>query len=265
MIVLFLFLLNGCAGKVANVHHAEGYDPLAADGTKYAIAAFVLGSHAELDRQAEIGTPTQNADPVYQTETWSPLLYGPFLTGRAGIDVWAWSALRDNIPADAITSVQVAYARGSVLPPDRFTQLAGDLPDITYLVLARIDRNDIEIGSNTPASLGNQVANESRDPHAEVDMRTRTIKTRRTVVVAMDVYDLRSGLSVWSGSVEREMTELFSANDEEVASLVVTPATEEGAQPDIQVKGASLDMPVLDDVLALACAALVENLFAVPE
>ncbi len=264
-LILFLFLLGGC-GKVANIHHDADYDPMARDGAKYAVGGFVLGAQAELDRQAEIGTPDQNADPRYQTETWAPVLYGPMLTRRDDLEVWAWTALRENIPVDTITAVQTAYARGSVMPPAMFTQVAGDLPDITYLVLARIDRNDIEIGSNTPANLGNQAAIESRDPHTVVDQMTRTIKTRRTVAVSLDVYDLRSGRSVWSSSVERNLTELYSADNEDTGEeLVVTPAVEEGDLPEIMVKGASLAMPALDDVLAVACAALVKDLFAVPE
>jgi len=265
LVVLFLFLLSGC-GKVANVHHAAGYDPLARDGTKYAVGGFVLDARLALDRQAEIGTSAENADPRYQTDTWAPLLSGPLLAAREGLDVWAWSALRDNIPADAITAVQAAYAVGSVLPPAMFTAVARDLPDVTYLVLARVDRNDIEIGANTPTALGNQLANESRDPHAEIDLMTRSIKTRRTVVVSMDVVDLRTGHSVWRGSVTREKAELYSASDPDTgADLVVTPATEEGAAPEIEVKGASLAMPELSDVLGDACRALVAELFKVQE
>lgn len=264
--VLFLFLFGGCTGKVANVHHAADYDPLLEDGAKYAVGGFVLGAHADLDRQAEIGNAAQNTDPAYQTDTWAPLLYGALLTGRQNLEVWAWTALRDNIPADTITAVQTAYARGRVLPPDMFKDIAQDLPDITYLILACIDRNDIEIGSNTPSALGNQQANQSRDPHGVTDQMTRTIKTRRTVKLDMDIYNLRTGLSVWSGTVERNKTDLYSSNEGDTdQDLVVTPATEEGGVPEIKVKGASLAMPLLEDILAEACAALVENLFAVPE
>ena len=262
LVVLFLYCLGGC-GKVANVHHAAGYDALAGDGAKYAVGGFVLDTRLELDRQAEIGTAAENGDPHYQTDTWAPLLYGPLLAGREGLGVWAWSALRDNIPADAITAVQTAYARGGVLPPEMFAPVAKDLPEVTYLVLARINRNDIRIGANTPPSvLGNQVANESRDPHAETDLMTRSVKTLRTIGLTMDVYDLRNGRSVWSGTVERQKAELYSADDQDgEAELVVTPASEEGASPDIAVKGASLPMPELNDVLAEACGALVAELF----
>lgn len=265
MAVLFLFLAGGC-GKVANVHHAAGYDPLARDGTRYAVGGFVLDNRLALDGQAAIGTAAENADPRHQTDTWAPLLYGPLLAAHEGRDVWAWSALRDNIPADAITAVQSAYAAGGVLPPEMFAAVARDLPDVTYLVLARIDRNDIEIGANTPGALGNQLANESRDPHAETDMLTRSITTRRTVGVTLDVYDLPAGHSVWRGSVTREKAELYSASDQDTGEdLVVTPATQEGAAPQIEIKGASLATPELSDVLAEACAALVAELFQAPE
>jgi hypothetical protein len=265
LVVLFLLLLGGCA-RVANVHHAADYDPLAQDGAKYAVGGFVLGSQTTLDSQAEIGSGAENSDPRAQTDAWANELYGPLLAGRAGLNVWAWSALRDNIPADTITAVQAEYAKGSGLPPEMITPLAADLPEITYLVLARIDRNDIEIGSNTPAVLGNQAANESRDPHAETDMMTRSVKTRRIVKVTMNVFDLRSGRSVWSGAVTRNKTELYSPSEEDLdQKLVVTPSTEEGAAPEIRVKGASLAMPELDALLGEACRDLVGNLFAIAD
>lgn len=265
LVVLLLWALGGCA-RVANVHHASDYDPLANDGARYAVGGFVLGTDVTLDSQAEIGSGVVNTDPRLQTDAWAAHLYGPLLTARGGQDVWAWSALRDNIPADTITAVQAAYAAGKALPPQLVRPLAADLPEITYLVLARIDRNDIEIGANTPAVLGNQLANQSRDPHAKTDLMTRTVKTRRTVTVTMDVWDLRRGRSVWSSTVTRNKTELYGAGDEDAEqSLVVTPPAADGTPPEIRIKGASLTMPELDALLDEACRDLVGNLFAIAD
>ena len=264
--VLFLLLTAGCAGKVANTYKAEGYDPLAADGARYAVGGFVLGARAQLDRQAEYGTAAENADRGRQTDAWAPLLYGPLSAGRSDLIVWPWPAVRDNLPADGITALQEAYARGSVLPAGLVTALAADLPEVTYLVLARIDRNEIEIGENMPTATGVQPNSDGREPYDATSQMTRTIKTRRTVAVTLDVFELSSGRSVWTGTAERNQTDLYSSNEKSGGDdLVVTPATEAGAPPEIRVKGASLDMPDLDGVLAEACAALVGNLFAKSE
>ena len=264
--ILLLLLVVGCSGRLTHLHQAEGYDPLARDGARYAIGGFVLRVGEELDGQADVPAAVRNGEVQAQTDTWAPVLYGAMLTGRADLEIWAWPAVRDNIPADAITALQRAYAEGRLLPPARFTQLATDLPDITYLVLARLDRNEVEIGSNVPGSTGSQVTDDSRDPHGVNDALIRTVKTRRRVTVTLDVYDLRTGLSVWSGQAEREKTELYSPGPKDKSEdLVVTPATEEGGTPEITVKGASLAMPELADVLSDACTALVGMLFAVEE
>ncbi len=269
MAVLFPFvllgILGGCA-SVTNDHHAVQYDPLARDGARYAVGGFVLGVEAELERQSELGAAYRNADVRVQTDAWAPTLYGALLTGRADLEVWSWPAVRDNIPADVITALQTAYAAGDELPAAQFRLLAADLPDITYLVLARLDRNDVEIGSNQPGVTGNQIVDDSRDPHSRNDSLVRTVKTRRTVVVSLDVFDLRTGQSVWSGHTERKKTELFDPGERDGGDeLVVTPSPIPGEPPEIRVKGASLPMPELEGLLADACAGLVGMLFETTE
>ncbi len=264
--VLFLLTLGGCGGGATNDYQAAAYDPLARDGARYAVGGFVLGPQAELERQSELGAAYRNSDVGVQTDAWAPSLYGALLSGRTGLEVWSWPAVRDNVPADEITALQLAYAAGETLPPAQFSRLAADLPGITYLVLARLDRNEVEIGSNAPGSLGSQVVDDSRDPHGVTDSMARTIKTRRTVVVSLDVYDLRTGRSVWSGHTDRKKTELYSPEDrDEGAELVVTPSEEEGGAPEIRVKGASLAMPELEELLADACVGLVGSLFGTDE
>lgn len=259
--ILFLFLA-GCASRMKQLHHAEGFDPLAENGARYAIGGFVMRAGEELDSEAKVDPAVRRGEVLAQTDAWAPTLYGAMLAGRPGLEVWSWPAVRDNIPADAITELQQAHAEGSLLPPDRFKLLAGDLPGITYLVLARLDRNEVEIGSNMPGGTGSPIADESRDPHGEGDSLVHTVKTRRKVTVTLDVYDLRSGRSVWSAQVERQKTELYSPGPRDKREdLVVTPSTAEGGEPTIRVKGASLAMPELEAVLGDACNELVGKLF----
>jgi len=259
--VLFLSSMIGCGGTVSRLHYAEDYDPVAQDGAKYAVGGFVLSTAAELDRQAEIGSDEQNASLRYQTDTWSPIIYGPLLAGRGGLDVWSWSALRENIPFDTITEVQKVFSRGEAVPPSLLQQVAADLPEITYLVLARIDENEISIGRMLP-DIHNRSGFENNDFRPNADSLMNSAKSRRTVVVTLEVYHIRDGRSVWRGDVEREQTILLGG-DAMLASegLVVTPATEEDGLPEIQVNSAAVKFPPLADVLADACAALVTDLF----
>ncbi|MFT7700139.1 MAG: hypothetical protein ACI8S7_001979 [Candidatus Krumholzibacteriia bacterium] len=263
MVVLFLLAISGCSGKVSRLHYAEDFDPLANDDAKYAIGGFVLSTLAELDRQAEIGTDEQIASLRFQTDTWAPAIYGPFLAGRRGIDVWSWSALRENIPADTITQVQLDFSRGEVVQPSLLKLVAADLPDITYLVLARIDENEVSISRSLP-DVNNRIGLDNNDARPPADSLGNTAKSRRTVKMTLEVYDLRSGRSVWRGDVKREITELLAGDAMiENQDLVVTPSEEEDGLPEIEVNSASVKFPLLDNVLADACAALVSDLFAI--
>jgi len=222
-----------------------------------------LGTLAELDRQSEIGHDEQNFDLRYQTDTWSPIIYGPLLAGRRGADVWSWSALRENIPVDSITEVQLYFSRGEVVQPSLLKQLAADLPEISYLVLTRIDKNEIGIGRML-ADIHSRAGIENNDFRPPEDSLMNSAKVRRKVKVTLEVYDLRSGESVWRGDVEREITELLGADAMiEDQGLVVTPATEEDGLPDIRVNSAAVKFPELEELLAEACGALVIDLFKI--
>ncbi len=266
MAVLFVFLFGGCSGKVASRQHATDYEPLGQSEAKYAVGGFVLGEKAERENDDEGAVLSEYGDHREQTEAWAPLLYGPLLVGRSGLNVWSWSALRDNIPADAIAEVHQAYAVGGVMPQVYLKALAGDLPDITYLVLARLDRNEISIWELAPANLDNGLGADAGDAPVLPRSLLQSVKTRRKITVTMDVYDLRTGLSVWTGSVDRTKTELVGPDSVNMKEdVVVTPATEEGAPPEIRMKGPSVEMPGLNDLLAEASAALVNDLFKIEE
>lgn len=266
-VILCLFLLGGCGGKVEQVHRAAGYDPLAADGVKYAVGGFVLGAGVEVvPEPGVVLLPGFADDPAAQSDAWAPALYGPLLAMRGGRDVWAWSALRDNIPADGITAIQTAIARGEVPTAGSLAQVAGDLPDITYLVVARLDRNEVMVSDTTPTGLRTDRRDPGGDVGAPPNTLLGTVRIRRTVGVTLEVFDLGGGQSVWRGSVERQRTELLSSKSiTEREDLVVVPPKGEGGLPEIRVKGTALEAPALEGLLAEACEALVGNLFAVAQ
>jgi hypothetical protein len=266
-VILCLFLLGGCGGKVEQTHRAAGYDPLAADGMKYAVGGFVLGAGVEVVPETGDAPLSGFADdPAAQSDAWAPALYGPLLAMRGGRDVWDWSALRDNIPTDEITALQTAIARGEVPAAGSLAKVAGDLPDITYLAVARLDRNEIMVSNTAPTGLRTDQSDPGGDVGAPSNSLLGTVRIRRTVEVTLEVFDLRGGRSVWRGSVERQRTELLSSKSiTESEDLVVIPPTGEDELPEIRVKGTALAAPALEDLLAEACEALVGNLFAVAQ
>ncbi len=262
MAVLFVFLGAGCSGKVNSVQHAVDFDPLVQDGAKYAVGGFVLSEVANRQQGDEGEVSAHHGDHRQQTDAWSPLLYGPLLSQRSGLDVWSWSALRDNVPDASIDKLHRVYARAEPLSSNLVTAVADDLPNISYLVLARVDRNDIHIAELSQAIHTTDITAKVDEELGVPGTLLNPVKTRRTVVVTVDVFDLSTGRSVWTGTVQRSKAELVGPESVlQQEDLVVIPATEEGEAPEIKLRGASLKMPDLENLLAAACGALVGDLF----
>jgi hypothetical protein len=250
----------GCAGKVKQQKLAADFDPLATTEQRYAVAGFVAAPAADLDDRRLAG------DHLAQSDAWGALLHGALLGGPHPVVTWAWPAVRDNVPPDDVVAVQAAYAAGDPVGGDLLRALADDLPEIAYAVLARLDENTIETSDYDQPGLMREEAREDRGVELMPSSLQRTAKIRRTVTVTLTVFDLAGSRAVWRGTVSRDRTELLSPKSiEEKQDLVVKPAAGEDELPELEMRGASLDPPALEALLADACGALVANLFAPSE
>ena len=260
LVTLIAATTGGCAGKVRPQQLAADYDPLADDGARYAIVGFVAAPEAGLADRELAG------DFTAQSDAWSPLLYGSLLAGRADLVTWAWPPVRDNVPEGGLAGLQAALANGEPVTTDMLTLLAGDLPEITYAVAARLDRDEIETSDLDQSGTMRDDVHEDRDVALMPNSLQRTKKIRRTATVTLVVYDLKSAQPVWRGTVSRDKSELLSPKSITAQQdVVVKPATEEGGLPEVEMRGTALEAPALEPLLADACRALVANLFAAPK
>jgi len=165
--------------------------------------------------------------------------------------------VQTTVDSVQLSEVYRSFSRGGMLPPDQVKGLAQSLPDIRYLVLARIDANTVEFCENTPVPLEDQMAQDGRDVHA--NSQGRAIRSQRKATVTMEIYSLEDGTAVWSGQVERKDTDLY-ANEVSTTPDGFQVQKKEGELPEIEVDGSQLRAPGLDGILSAACEALVRDL-----
>ncbi len=152
-----------------------------------------------------------------------------------------------------------SFARGGAPRPEDLAPLAADLQQVRYLALARIEGDETELRGDPEASLRHQRVRDGRDPHAST--ADRSLTTRRTVTVTLDVYDLATRPL----RVDRERRAQprraynFAAAGAQVPRRVV-PAGE----PVITAQGKPLPAADFLKVLGDACAAAAQRLLGEP-
>lgn len=258
--IALAIVLAGCAGRVQTVHETAGFTrtELAAGGV--AVGGVVLSARLAAAPAAELPEGVPVDDVLAQADAWAGALYGALLDAGAGGTVWPWTAVRDACQDSALATVLVAFARGGLPRPDQVTALAGDLAQVRYLALARVDDERTELRGDPEAALRQQRIRDGREPHANA--RDNGLTTRRTMTVTLDVYDLATGRSVWTATAERHRDELYNYTE---AGATKEPGVVPEGQPVITAQGKPLPMPEFLDVVGDACGAAARRLLGEPQ
>lgn len=251
--------LAGCAGRVRTVHETPGLTraELAAGGL--GVGGVVLASRLATASGFDVPDGVPRDDVLAQADAWSGALFGALLGADAGGTVWPWTAVRADCPDSALVRVLAAFAGGGMPRPDELAALAADLPRVRYLALARIDGDETELRGDPEAEIRQQQSRDGRDPHATT--RDRSLTTRRTVLVTLDVYDLADGRSVWTGTAERHREELYNFAAEGAGQ---EPAVVPKGEPVITARGKGVPTAEFGKVLQEACAAAAQRLLEEP-
>jgi hypothetical protein len=253
-LLLCAMMVPGCAGKVETIHTAADFDPAALETGIVALGGFVVATRLATDPAQEPPTGVAVDDPLAQSDAWSPLLYGRFLTDAPRVRTWPWSQVSGRVEPAHLAEAHAMIARGGVLRRDQLDELAAELPEVRYLAFARLDRNEVELQPSTEQAA--RTSWEREELENDTQIRDRSLTARRTVAVTLDLYDLRTGRSVWTTTASVEAGELY--NFEEAQA---TEATGELADnPAVRVRGTPRQGPALDGVLEKACGKLVESL-----
>ena len=262
-LVLAAFLLislGGCAGRVKVGELAGQFDAKELQMRPVAIGGVILGRGVGLDEAALIGEGDQNQDLWFQADTWSDYLFRSFLTQSPEVLVWPWSTVSAQADSAALAVVHEVFARRGIIKPDQLNALGRSIPEVGYLVLARIESNQLTTEQSMRSLIDAQRAKDGRDAHPETGRYIFSMK--RTVQVGMEVYDLFLGTLEWRGTVTRDRNELFGNQEiQEEDGGVQAQTTGKSAQnPPFNVKGSSMHESCIDDLLAEICEALVRKL-----
>ena len=130
-----------------------------------------------------------SALPETDQSRFAEALYRKIVDCRGEFEVVSAGTVRHRLGAEAYADMLEEYRLAAELSAERLVALR-DIESIArYLVLARIEGN--EVAHNTS----------SVDGHGGDDgYRIHSISTSRVATVSMRIYDLSTGMSIWSGA-----------------------------------------------------------------
>lgn len=186
--------------------YGEKHPPRASEMRgSFAIGGVVLGDEVKMFRSPEL--PPDGLSLQDQAMTWSPVLGGVILAAEEPLDALSHLGFIREVGNEHLPELLQRYAAGQYLSPDILTDFAKSPAGVRYLVMARIEADEIHLSADI-SSTGAQYWNpppsgEQRDHGSEPQGRTLSPEAERTVKVTMDLFDLASGHSIWTVQVSR--------------------------------------------------------------
>ncbi len=250
-----LLILAGCSGPEVRFQR-EGFSLESILTERVALGGFVLGTPADQDPMAETGESGLPAT-VRQSRAWTPHLETALRVQAPDLDRWSWASVADQIEPERLDAFLHLYARGSILTGQQLGPLASDLPGTRFLLLARLDQDELDLHSQE-ISTGN--------PGGQADtgsLYDTHWYQHREITVSLELYDLQLERSVWSASVERAGNQSLTA-DRGHAKPRIRVERDADAENGIRILGGGVvaEGPDLDGLLDDACQALVGELLA---
>ncbi len=193
-------------------------------------------------------------------EAFAEALFRAFLVARPDLVVWPAANLGDAIGPEAHVALLDEARLSHRLPPERVRAVGAELPGVSYLVLARIERDDVE----RPSTHGSADLDAAPQGSYQSTLQ-QEMKSKRTLEVALTVYDLVEGRAVWIGSAADAKTNSYGFAE---STTGVTPPDLSGALDASRATPSSRDdsraAPDLVDMIQDVCAELVGSLPGAP-
>jgi len=234
---------------------------------RLAMGGIVLHDRLVFVDENELDFSGGPVEPYRESDRWSHHLERGFLVKAPDLDRWPWATVADQVDPVLMTEILRVYKRGGFLNEQKLLILAESLPGSRFLLLARIDENDLGLESNLPVSQMNAFNSSGlgKTPSSQgpIQPGRGSHFHRRSIRLSMDLFDLASGRSIWSASVARHRDQpLDSLSGGEPPSVRVQKAPDMEGGVQIQGRGGLSGGPTLDEVLPDACEALVLELLA---
>lgn len=263
-LILLLAVAIGCGRP----HWRSEYAGADFDRQALLQGTLALGGVVLSDLVDAAGCLDAAADPaafthLAQSDRFAPLLGAALREVAPDLQLRDWGPVSSQVRPEALQRVFERFARGGVLTAADLEPLAADLPGQHYLLLGRIERNSLELRSGTqpdgrwdgdrPAAsgLGKQDDRTSADAFGSSGFRLR-----REVVLTLEVYDLRTGASVWAAAAQGRRDAVASSQEDVHYGAVRLPGEAPAADGP---RG-----PAVDEVLLAAARAAARDLLGEP-
>ena len=190
--------------------------------------------------------------------------YRAFLGSRPDLIPWPVELVGEQVGAASLQALVGEYGRLGRLRPDQVQPLLAELDGCRFLALARLTEDAIE-----SRSLSRDGFDPVRgDPEAEqTSPWSMTVSTERTVKVTLEIFDLRSGRSVWRAQASARDLERYQYEDRlrRDPNRYLQERLAAGDGPAyLDRRGEYLKLPDLIDLIEQALAGLVLRLPAGP-
>jgi hypothetical protein len=173
-----------------------------------AVGCCILAHGVELYPTPDLPDIGSGFDHFAQSYLWSLLLDGVWAQRLPETPVLPFSVFEDRVPPADLTRALNQFAELRTPEPAVIQALAAARPGPRYLLLARVDGD--ELGYDSTNQMGNyppegglgrisDLGREDRQP-----ARPLNPEVYRVVTVTMEMLDLEKARSVWEGKVQRE-------------------------------------------------------------
>ena len=246
--LLMAALSAGCSYRPLAKHERMGsskdkvreLDSGSLDSCRVAVGGVILSRYAAIDRFCGVDIPPAEFDYRAQADLWSHHLSMPLQGYAPRFSTWAWPTVTTIVPEEPMAEVHELFASLAILRPDRLALLHEAMPEIDFLVIARIDYNLLEDrsliqGSGLRGSIG------------------------RTIEVTLECYDLRTGESVWRST---DKSHAFGDNVKSAAedNSRVNVMRPDGGGTEVGIEGVTVSAPALDGMLRNSLDSLVSSM-----
>ena len=176
-----------------------------------ALGGIVIGQGATVRRYPDLPDQSVVFEHLDQTEFWSSNLERKFSDNVNDLTATPFFQFDDFIEDDLMTSIWSQYSQGGYIPQDLLESLHASRPGVRFLILVRVDYDDVSHDINTSWIIAQKYfeglgrfSRAGYDPAQTNQSQRPTIK--RVVGMTMGVFDMETALCVWEAGVIREVS-----------------------------------------------------------
>jgi hypothetical protein len=259
LMIMALILLAGCRGGAKVITQAEGFDFEEMKQSSWAVGGVFLNKDFVPDGAAQkelqpFLTPWNGV-----SEVLSPMLYGGLLRVAPEMELWTFDTVFSRVPEVELKELAEELANSREPAPGKIKNLTESLAKVRYVVFARVDDTQLDTNEDMASSVVDQMNRDGREPHANT--LARTVSIRRGVFMSMEVYDLQTGIKVWSGEADHWDEVLLTGEaNEQSRGVQVLRDGEDSEVTQILLDGIMRNGPSLLAGIRETCAKLANEM-----